>query len=78
MHDSGGVPLSVRSEEDRGAENALERSDQSPVWGSSLLDTECIEHLVGAVERDPRVLPPNGHRSQKDRIAGTRQSCWKD
>ena len=61
------IPLSVRSEEDRCAEGALERSHQSPVLGTALLDTECIEHLGGAVEGDPCGLLPNCHRGQKNR-----------
>ncbi len=67
MDHGGPVPLSVRSEEDRRAEDALERSDQSPVLGTALLDTECIEHFGGAVESDPRGLLSNCHRRQKDR-----------
>jgi len=67
MNHGGTGPLSVRSEEDRGTEDALERSDQSPILGTTLLDAECIEHFGSAVERDPRGLLPNCHRSQKDR-----------
>jgi hypothetical protein len=67
MNHRGPVPLSVRAEKNRRAENALERSDQPPVLGTALLDTEGIEHFGGAAERDPRGLLPNCHRSQKDR-----------
>ena len=67
MNHGGAVPLSVRSEEDRGAEDALERSNQSPVLGTALLNAEGIEHFGGAVESDPRGLLSNCHRCQKDR-----------
>ena len=67
MNHRGPVPLRVGSEEDRRAEDALERSDQASVLGTALLDAECIEHLGGTVEGDPGGLLPNCHRRQEDR-----------
>ena len=67
MDHGGPVLLGVRSEEDGSAEDALKRCNKSPVLGTALLYTECIEHFCGAVESDPRGLLSNGHCRQKDR-----------
>ena len=67
MHYGGAIPLSVRAEENCRAEDALKVSDQAPVLGTALLDTECVQHFGGAVERDPSRLLPNCHCGQKDR-----------
>jgi hypothetical protein len=66
MNHGGPISLDVSSEEDRRSKDPLERSNQSPVLGTALLDTECIKHFGGAVECDPRGLLPNGHCRQKD------------
>ncbi len=67
MDNGGPVPLSVRAEENRGSEDALERSGQAPVLGTALLYAERVEHLGGAVKGDPRGSLPDGHRCQEDR-----------
>ena len=61
------VQLGIRSEKYRGTEDALEGGDQSPVLGTALLNAECIQHLGGAIERDPGGLLANCHRCQEDR-----------
>jgi hypothetical protein len=66
MDHGGPISLAVGAEEDRGAEDALERSNQSPVLGAALLNTKCIEHFGGAVERDPGGLLSNCHRRQEN------------
>jgi hypothetical protein len=67
MNHGGAVPLSVRAEEDRGAEDALERRDQSAVLGTALLYAKRVKHFGGAVERYPGGLLSNSHRCQEDR-----------
>jgi hypothetical protein len=67
MDHRGAVPLHVRSEENSCAEDALERSNQSPVLGAALLDTKCVQHLGGTVKGNSRGLLANRHRRQKDR-----------
>ncbi len=67
MNHGGPVALSVRPEEDRRAEDALERRDQSAILGTALLDTERIEHFGGAVKSDSRGLLSNRHCREKDR-----------
>jgi len=77
MNHGGAISLRVRSEKDSRAEDALKRSDQPSVLGTALLYAERIEHLGGAVERDPRRLLPNCHCCEKDRnkaILSPRQS----
>src|SRR5436309_6787624 len=66
MDHGGPVPLRVRSEEDRRAENSLERSDEASILGAALLDSEGVEHFGCAIERDARRFLANCHRCQKD------------
>ena len=56
-----------RSEENGGAEDALEGADQPAVLGPTLLHTEGVQHLGGAGERDPGALLPGGQSCQKER-----------
>src|SRR5689334_22733757 len=66
MHDSGPVSLTVRSEKDRRAEDALERGNQPPVLGTALLYAERIEHFGCAVERDSGGSLPDSQGGQED------------
>jgi hypothetical protein len=58
--------LCVSAEEDRGPENPLEGTNQTPVLGTALLHGKRVEHLRGTFEGDPRILLADRERRQKN------------
>jgi uncharacterized protein GlcG (DUF336 family) len=56
MDHSGAFPLPVGTEEDRGSEDSLKRSDQTPVLRAALLHPEGIEHGSSTLEGNLRRL----------------------
>jgi hypothetical protein len=67
MDDRSLRTLGVGAKEDCGAEDPLKGCHQAPILGTSLLQTERIEHLGGASEGDPLPLLANREGSEEDR-----------
>src|ERR1035438_8386037 len=59
VYDSGLFQLHIGTEEDGGAEDALESADQPAVLGTALLHAESIQHFKCAGERDSSALLPD-------------------
>ena len=59
MHACRKLTLHVGTEEDGGAEDALECGDQPAVLGTALLHAEGVQHFEGARERDSSALLPD-------------------
>ena len=66
MHNGDVFTLRVGAEENRGPENPLEGTHQTPVLGTALLHGKSIEHLRGTFEGDPRILLADRERRQKN------------
>jgi hypothetical protein len=67
MDHSGAFALSISAEENRRAEDALERTDQPAVLGPALLHPKSVQHLRGAPETNDSTLLLNGKRREEDR-----------
>ena len=67
MNDHRPIRLRVRAEENRRAEDSLERGDQAPVLRTALLHSEGAQHLGCAFKHDLRRLLPDRLSRQEDR-----------
>jgi len=65
MDDGGALSLRVGSEKNRGAENALERSDETTVLRTALLHSKGVQHARGTIERDSGAVLPDCHGRKK-------------
>lgn len=62
-----GIRLFFSSEEDRGAENALERFGHTPIVKSVFGQAEEVEHLGGGIKMNLAGFLPDGERGHPDR-----------
>jgi hypothetical protein len=76
VNDRGRSELAVGSEENRSAENPLERADESAIVFAALLHTERVEHFRSAPESNRLTLLPDSQSCEKygyDSIQSKRQ-----
>ena len=67
VDDLRGAQLRIRTEEDRGAENSFERTDQSSILFAAFVHPECLKHLGGGSKTDSLALLTNSQSGEEDR-----------